>query len=167
MDQLTPSVSERHVLRPDWVGWYRVQARTDNEDTEPELDADHPDPLGFADDTGGIWLKAMTKFGPAEVTVDVLSVGAEPEPRGELAYDGQFYVEELDEDTGTLQSPQGERDPLNWSTRLEWGLWRAVIHAEGHETAYAVDSAWLDKHGYRDEEQPPVQRFWVSLIDTE
>jgi hypothetical protein len=160
-------VQETQVLYPDY-GWYRLQARSDNEESEPEVDCDHPNPIGYADDTGGIWLSAITEYGPADITLEVLPVGAEPLLRdgAEVVYDGQFYVEEIDEDTGVIESRQGDLGLITWATRLDWGTWRAVIQAQGREEHFHADLEWYSvDHG--DERQPVIEHWWVSIIDTE
>jgi hypothetical protein len=165
-----PVSSETMVLRPDF-GWYRLQARTDDPKPFPEFEGEDQNPVAYADDEGGIWLQAMAQYGPAEVTLEVLPVDAQPEarPGSKVVYDGQFYVEEVDADTGVIVSPQGDffaiPTPVTWATRLDWGTWRCVIQVEGHETASPTDQQWHQEYGYG-EEQPPVERWWVSLIDT-
>jgi hypothetical protein len=162
--------SETKILRPHF-GWYLLQARSDNDDVEPDLDGGHLDnPLAYADDTGGIWLRSTTEYMPVEVTLEVLPVGTRPVIRegAQVVYDGQYYVEKVDQDvgneTGVVTSPQGmEGDPIIWTTRLDWGLWRAVIQVNGYGKSGEAQRIWQEADG--DKEQSVAEYWWVSLLD--
>jgi hypothetical protein len=134
--------SETATITPA-AGWYRLQACTDEVETytdlEPDRDADHQDSIGYADDTGGIWMKAAGQEMPAEVLLEVWPVDADPARDGlEVVYDGQYHVEDIDKDDnrGSIDILQDRPDGLgvdvSWrlKTSLEPGTWRAVIQTD-------------------------------------
>ena len=89
-------ISTETVTVDPYQGYYRLQFGDDN-DTQPE-DFINPGPSGYADDNGGIWLRAES-FMPALVTVEVWPVGARPlRAEAVIAFDGEFQVVDAGED---------------------------------------------------------------------
>lgn len=134
------------TLRPV-DGWYRLQAGGEGEnDTTPE-EFVNPGPGGYADDYGGIWMRA-TDNRAAQVTVETWPVGSEPFRRGaDVAFDGEFEVPDTGENSGAVTTildngVSGGMPGEPVGIQLEPGVWQVCIWQFGDH------------------------RWWVDIIDT-